>query len=144
MPCSLAKSRIFFWEAAVFGLSDGTLWSTIQTSLLTSAMCGCFNFVLYISMVSFPSSLDTYSWVDCSLPPKYKNSSQLPTMDSHSFSNSFLSWAKFWMIIETDISRLRIVERSLSNSSGRATLANSSITKCTWTGNLPPCFTSAL
>ena len=36
---------------------------------------------------------------------------------------------KFWMIIETEISRLRIVARSLSNSSGSATFANSSITK---------------
>ena len=29
-----------------------------------------------MSMVCFPSSLDTYSWVDCSLPPRYKKVSQ--------------------------------------------------------------------
>ena len=35
----------------------------------------------------------------------------------------------------TEISRLRMVASSLSNSSGSATLANSSMTKCTWTGS---------
>ena len=34
------------------------------------------------SMVSLPRSSLTYLWVDCSLPPRYRNSSQLPTMDS--------------------------------------------------------------
>ena len=37
----------------------------------------------------------------------------------------------------------RMVASSLSKSSGKLTLANSSIKKCTGTGRLPPCIRSA-
>ena len=53
------------------------------------------------------------------MPPKYKNSSQLPIMDSHCFSNNVLSWAMFWMMIETLMLRERMVASSLSKSSGK-------------------------
>ena len=41
-------------------------------------------------------------------------------------------------MIETKISRDLIVESNLSNSSGKATFANSSIRKCTGIGKAPP------
>ena len=69
--------------------------------------------------------------------------SQLPTMLSHCLSKSAFSWARFWRMMLTEISRLRMVARSLSKSSGKATLANSSMTKWTWTGSRPPCSKSA-
>jgi len=74
----------------------------------------------------------------CSLPPKYKNSSQFPTIDSHCFSNKAFNCAKFCNIIETDTSLDLITDNILSKSSGKLTLANSSITKCTCIGKLPP------
>ena len=95
-----------------------------------------FNFL--VSIVSLPSSSDTYLCVLCSLPPRYKNSSQLPTMLSHCFSNSAFNCARFCRIIETDTPRERITERILSKSSGKLTLANSSIRKWTLTGKQPP------
>ena len=95
------------------------------------------------SMVSLPRSSLTYLWVDCSLPPRYKNSSQLPTMDSHCLSNSARSCAMFWMMIDADTPRPRMVESIFSKSLGKLTLANSSMRKCTCTGSCPPCFPSA-
>ena len=38
---------------------------------------------------NFPKSSLTYLCVLCSFPPRYKNSSQLPTILSHCFSNKF-------------------------------------------------------
>ena len=57
--------------------------------------------------------------------------------------NSAFIWAMFCTMILTDISRPRMVESSFSKSSGRLTLAHSSITAWTWTGSLPPYFLSA-
>lgn len=50
----------------------------------------------------------------------------------------------FWMMMDTEMFRLRMVASSLSKSSGKLTLANSSMRKCTGTGRLPPCTRSAL
>jgi len=41
-------------------------------------------------------------------------------MDSHCFSYRVFNCARFWMIMLTEISRLRMVASSLSNSSGSA------------------------
>ena len=45
----------------------------------------------------------------------------------------------FCKIMDTKICLERMVESNLSNSSGKATLANSSIKKCTGIGSSPPC-----
>ena len=82
-----------------------------------------------VSIVSFPRSSDTYLWVLCSLPPRYTNSSQFPTMLSHCFSKSAFSCARFCKMMDTLTPRERITESILSKSSGRLTLANSSIRK---------------
>ena len=62
----------------------------------------------------------TAIWWGCDRPTE---------MDSHCFSNSALSCAKFCKMILTNTPRERITERILSKSSGRLTLANSSIRK---------------
>ena len=87
---------------------------------------------------AFSGSSDTYLWVLCSFPPRYRNSSQLPRMLSHCFSNRAFSWEIFWRMMDTKTFRERMVARILSKSSGKLTLANSSIRKCTGMGSAPP------
>ena len=79
-----------------------------------------------VSMVSLPSILEMYSCVVVSLPPKYSRLSQLPGMVSQVSLNSALICARFCMMMDAEISRLRMVARHRSKSSGSATLANSS------------------
>lgn len=47
----------------------------------------------------FPSNSDTYLCVSFSLPPRYKNSSQLPTRLSQESLNRAFSWLMFWMMM---------------------------------------------
>ena len=52
-----------------------------------------------VRMVSFPSSLEMYSWVLCSLPPRYTRVSALLMMPSQSSLNNALSWLMFCRMI---------------------------------------------
>ena len=78
------------------------------------------------------------------MPPRYRNTSAFPTMDSHCFSKSALSWVRFCSTTDTEISLDLMVASIFSNWSGSATLANSSMMKWTCTGSLPPYILSAV
>ena len=95
------------------------------------------------SKVPVPNSSEIYLCPSFSLPPRYKNSSQLPTKLSHESLNRAFICAIFWMMILQEIARDRMVARILSKSSGKATFGHSSMIQWTGTGNLPPYFRSA-
>lgn len=79
------------------------------------------------AMVCLPTSLETYSVVDFSLPPKNSSESQLPTMVSQSSLYSALPWLKFCTMTEVEIPRERMTAILRSKDGILPMLANSSI-----------------
>ena len=94
-------------------------------------------FMLCWSIVSLPSSFDTYSFVNWSLPPRYIMVSQLPPNSSHPSLYIFFNWERFWRMIWIEISNFLHVASILSISGILPRFANSSSTNRTWTGSLP-------